>query len=343
MILTTQKGDDMIRIRSSVVVVVVAAWSTAGAYAQLCPNPIPNGTFCVTPVNSPFVVPAGWKAASIIIMEDGTTMRFDPLTKPDWRVDMGTLIVGQNVVFDLSGRDAVGQAGPGQNGDPGPREGNGHAGYNGGFGVKGEDSAGLELHVQNVQIGGLTILRKAGRGQLGGNGGVGGEGGGATCQHNAGDGGVGGAGGKGGPGGDVHAVQIFYGNLSIRPDVSRALDKAKANNDWQALRTITAAIGINDQPTQGQGGGPGTSGHGGGQEGGTCGCAAVTFPLTYCTGGGVDRSQEVPQSFGKGSDGAVGQFSMQSDKGRKPAAAAVDQTVDSITVNFVRPGTPAGR
>lgn len=309
----------MISIRH--IISVCAALGATSANAQLCPNPVPNGTFCVTKANSPFIVPAGWKAASTVVMESDTVMRFDPNTQPSWRVDIGTFIAGQNVTLDLSGHDTPGQAARGIDGLDGPREGNGHPASGGATGMKGGDTAGLEMHFQNIQIGGLTIFRKGGQGQQGGNGGNGGRGGGATCNHNAGDGAPGGPGGQGGRGGTVRAVSVYYGKLSILPSIAKGIDDAKANNDWKKLQVLTSSIGINDHAIAGAGGQPGASGHGGGQEGGTCGCGAV-WPATWCTGGGTDRTAEYPANQGPGANGPVEQFNVQPENGIAAADVA---------------------
>jgi hypothetical protein len=309
---------------------------TSAMAAPLCPSPKPNDTFCITSTNSPFIVPTGWKAASVVVMEDGTEMIFDPRKQLSWRLDFGQFVIGQNAILNLSGSDADGKATNGGNGADGPREGNGQAGGGGADGVKGGDSVGLEIHVQNLRIGGLTIVRNGGRGQEGGNGGTGGAGGGATCQHNAGDGGIGGVGGMGGAGGNVKAVKIFYGKLSLNSESSKIIDVAKSAGDIAKLKDILSSIGVVDSARAGQGGIAGASNHGGRQEGGTSGCGV--WPVSWSTGGGVERSNEYPASKGRGPDGYIEEFVVKPENLIEVSSGLSN---NNIKVNVTRPsGAP---
>ena len=86
-------------------------------------------------------------------------------------------------------------------------------------------------------------------------------------------------------------------------------------------------IGINNNVKVGIGGFGGTSGYGGGSGPGVSGCGL--FPVRWNTGGGIDRSHELPASLGSGQNGAEESFVLQQKTKTK-----VLSKDNGISVNF---------
>lgn len=147
-----------------------------------------------------------------LIMENGSILRLDPEIAPVWTIKLKSLLIGDNVTFDLSGKDNSNASAPptAPRGPDGHAESNGNPGTNGYTGVSGGNTAEVHFDVGLIKIGSLKIVRHSGGGGIGGRGGDGGTGGAGSCFKKGGHGGRPGVGGQGGKGGDVRPIILLY-------------------------------------------------------------------------------------------------------------------------------------
>ncbi len=227
-----------------------------------------------------------------LIIEDAATVIFDPNVQAVWKMELGSLTIGDVVIFDLSGSDANGMP-------PTPPDGGkGQGGNDGTQGSPGSNTAELHLGVQNIIVGSLVVRRHGGNGGNGGNASNGGKGNDGFCPNHQGySGGPGGSGGKGGDGGSVQPVSILYDKIGVKMLTSAHVFVLHGQHISTTPASF-AAIGITDDALPGAGGQPGHSGHGGhGGDGAWC----FVPPLpNYFTGNGNNRDNEYPPNLGPG-------------------------------------------